>query len=64
MESMICKYLDSINISYNMFNIKAYCDTQRSQASIVSDIVRSIAKSIRFQTQFELPTNKNIGDIK
>lgn len=50
----IYKYLDDISINYDVNNIDKYCDTQDSQAIVINDVTRAIAKSIRFNEKFIL----------
>ena len=52
MESMICKYLNDVGVQYQIKDIQGYCETQKSQAVVISDLVRAIAKSIRYNTDF------------
>lgn len=53
-ELMICKYLNDIGISYQTKDIQEYCKTQKSQAVVINDLVRAIAKSIQYNTNFAI----------
>jgi len=54
MKMMICQYLDDVNIKYSTSDIESYCSTQNSQALVINDVIRAIARSIRFDTDFVL----------
>lgn len=45
---MALKYLEDVGVTYDIDNVKGYCETQKSQADIIVDIIRAIAKAIRF----------------
>lgn len=51
---MISKFLDDVCIKYSENDIIEYCKSQNSQASVMNDVVRAIAKSIRNNTEFRL----------
>lgn len=51
---MITKFLDDVGVVYNIKDIKAYCNNANSQAVVMNDVVRAIAKSLRQGTQFQL----------
>ncbi len=53
--AMVSQYLNDINIEYNIENVCSYCESPKSQADTVVDIVKAIAKSIRYGCEFMLP---------
>lgn len=51
---MACKFLNDVGITFCEDDIVQYCKTQNSQAIVMNDVVRAIAKSIRYGTRFKL----------
>jgi SpoVK/Ycf46/Vps4 family AAA+-type ATPase len=51
---MVSKFLDDVGITFCKDDVARYCKTQNSQALVMNDVVRAIAKSIRFSTGFKL----------
>lgn len=54
MVSMVSKFLDDVKIPYVVNDIKSYCSSNVSQDVAINDVIRSIAKSVRFNTPFVL----------
>jgi SpoVK/Ycf46/Vps4 family AAA+-type ATPase len=53
--ALIYKYLNAVGIKYDAHNIISYCEnSENTQALVINDVIRSIAKSIRFGTEFVL----------
>lgn len=52
--SMISKYLNDVGIKYQKNDIEEYCKGQNSQAIVINEVVRAIAKSIRNNSDFML----------
>lgn len=53
-ETMIRSFLNDVGISYDLQDIQVYCKVQRCQAAVINDVVRAIAKSLRYGTKFSL----------
>lgn len=51
---MISRYLEDVGIKYRKSELEEYCKGQNSQAFVINDIVRAIAKSIRTNSNFML----------
>lgn len=54
MASMVIKYLEDVGVHYCEDDIRNYCKVQNSQALVINDVVRAIAKSIRGNSDFTL----------
>jgi len=52
--SMISKFLSDVEIGYQDNDIQKYCKEKKSQALVINDVVRAIAKAIRFDSEFAL----------
>jgi SpoVK/Ycf46/Vps4 family AAA+-type ATPase len=53
-KAMVEKYLGDIGIKYDISDVNAYCEAQKSQADTIVDVVKAIAKSIRFDCPLRL----------
>ncbi|EHQ88257.1 ATP-binding protein [Desulfosporosinus youngiae] len=54
---MVSKFLDDVGVKYSDINIIDYCGKSlNSQALVMNDVIRAIAKSIRNNTEFRLMT--------
>ncbi|MFA5324301.1 MAG: ATP-binding protein [Smithella sp.] len=53
-ETMICDYLRDVGVPYELQDIQEYCKNQRCQAAVINDVVRAIARSIRYNDKFLL----------
>lgn len=51
---MISRYLDDVGIKYRENDILDYCKLKNTQALATNDVVRAIARSIRFDSEFVL----------
>jgi len=54
MFSMVRKFLNNVEIKFYTEDVAQYCKIQNCQALVMNDVVRAIAKSIRFGTEFKL----------
>jgi len=53
---MVIKYLNDVGVEYSDKNIRDYCRLNKTQALVINDVIRAIAKSIRFDSDFRLET--------
>lgn len=52
---MITKYLNDVGVDFSDSDLQGYCQTaQNSQALVMNDVVRAIAKAIRTKSDFRL----------
>jgi len=51
---LISRYLDDVGIRFNICEVVSYCNSQKSQAIALNDVVRAISRSVRYNTEFKM----------